>query len=221
MRIITQVFESTEKIGMGLLYSIVPDSVIYPVMLALLLPVMGYNGIWIAYSANAVPFLFALYLVRSIRSKTPRMTLDRLLCLDQSIRDRVPMMDISIRSSNTDVTGISRQVHEFLSGQQVSRRTAYMTSLCLEELAADFVSHSAEQDKKDADRTIMDIKLFSDEDSLSIIIRNEADAYNPLDFSLDENTFSKVGVKLAQKVARHIEYSYVYRLNIVTIVMDK
>ena len=54
-----------------------------------------------------------------------------------------------------------------------------------------------------------------------MIIRNVADAYNPLDFDLDSTSFAKVGVKLAQKVARRIEYNYVYRMNIVTIDINK
>ena len=149
------------------------------------------------------------------------MTLDRMLCLDKSIRDNVPMLDISIRYSNSDVSGISGQVHKFLLEQKASGRTAYMTALCLEELAADLVEHTLQEGVRDAEKTIMDIKVFSDEDSLRIILRNASSAYNPLDFELDDETFSKVGVKLAQKVSRSIGYSYVYKLNIVTIEVDK
>ena len=94
-------------------------------------------------------------------------------------------------------------------------------ALCMEELAADFVAHTMQSNGKEAERTIMDIKLFSDEDSLRMIIRNAAKRYNPLQFELDDQTFGKVGVKLAQKVAREIDYSYVYRMNIVTILLDK
>ena len=35
------------------------------------------------------------------------------------------------------------------------------------------------------------------------------------------DSFSKIGVKLAQKVSRRIEYTYVYRINIITIEMNK
>lgn len=221
MRVFIQIFESTGNTAMGLLYSIFPDSVIYPVLLALLMPVLGYNGIWIAYGANALPFLVVVYLIRSLKHKTLTPTPERLLYLDKTIRDRVPMLDISIQSTNTDVTGISQQVHEFLAQEQVSRRTAYMTALCLEELAADFVTHTQTEPGIDAEKTIMDIKIFSDEETLRMIIRNVADAYNPLDFDLDSTSFAKVGVKLAQKVARRIEYNYVYRMNIVTIDINK
>ena len=91
----------------------------------------------------------------------------------------------------------------------------------LEELAADFVQHTMQENAQKADDTIMDIKLFSDSDSLKIVIRNAASRYNPLEFDLDDETFAKVGVKLVQKICRRIEYNYVYRMNIVTIDVDK
>ena len=219
IRIFIQLFESTEKITMGLLYSIVPDSVIFPLMLAALLPTMKYTGLWLSFVANPIPFLIILFIVRSVKNKSFKPSWDRVLCLEESVKDNVPMMDISIKSDNTDVTGISEKVHSFLTEQNASPRTAYMTSLCLEELAADFVAHTPEKVK--SDRVIMDIKLFSDKDSFKVLIRNSAPAYNPLDFELDDKTFSKIGVKLAQKVAKRIEYNYVYKINIVTITVEK
>lgn len=221
MRIFVQMFESTEKIGMGMLYSIVPDSIIYPILLMGLMPLLGYNGIWLAYAGNALLFIIALYLIRSIASRSFRLNMDRMLCLDQSIRDHVPALDISILSNNADATGISQQVHEFLQQQGAKEKTAYVTALCLEELAADFVAHTNLKGDKNAEHTIMDIKLFSDEDFYRIIIRNASDAYNPLDFELDKEDFSKVGIKMVQKLARRIDYNYVYRMNIITIDVDK
>jgi len=210
-----------EKVGMGMLYSIVPDSVIYPVLLMVLMPLLGYNGIWLAYGGNAILFIIALYLIRSIACRSFRLSMDRMLCLDQSIRDHVPALDISIHSNHADATGISQKVHEFLKEQGAKEKTAYVTALCIEELAADFVAHTNLKGDKEAERTIMDIKLFSDEEFLRVIIRNAAEAYNPLDYEFDEETFAKVGIKMVQKLARRIDYNYVYRLNIITIDVDK
>jgi len=221
MRILIQMFESTEKIGMGILYSIVPDSVIYPILLTILLPLLGYNGIWLAYAGNAVIFILALYLIRSIAGRSLHLNIDRVLCLDKSIRENIPEMDISIHSSNADVTDISKKVHGFLAQQGAHPKTAYTTALCLEELAADFVAHTQLQGDKAAERTIMDIKLFSEENFHRIIIRNASEAYNPLDFEYDDESFSKIGIKMVQKLARRIDYNYVYRMNIITIDVNK
>ena len=219
--IFTQAYEATEKAGRGLLFACVPDSLIYPVMLVLLMPSMGYNGIWISYNLCAAPFLVILYLIYAAKNKGLRLSWEDVLCLSQSLRDNVPVLDISIRADNSDVTGISGRIHRFLLDHGARLRTAYITALCLEELSVDFVEHTMQTQSGKEEQAIMDIKLFSDEDSLRIVIRNIAPRYNPLDFSLDGETFSKVGVKLVQKVSRRIEYNYVYRMNIVTIEVEK
>lgn len=221
LRITTQFFESIEKIGMGFLYSAIPDSLIFPIMLVVLVPILKYNGIWIAYSFNAIPFLLVLYLIRSVQSKSLVLSYDRMFCLGEEIRDNVPKIDISIKSDNKDVSFISEKIYTFLENEGFDQRTSHTTALCLEELSADFVEHTVGDDSKKGENTIMDIKLFADGNRLRTIIRNEAPMYNPLDFELDGEKFSKMGVKLAQKLARKIQYSYVYKMNIITIDIDK
>lgn len=219
LRIMTQMFESTEKVMMGILYSVIPDSVIYPLMLLVLMPAFGYMGIWISYGANGIVFLLLMYLVRSAKLKTTGMSVDRLFCLEESIRDNVPMLDISIYSDNEDITGLSEKVHRFLEKEAVSERSAYVTALCLEELAADFMQHTEKE--KSTRKEVLDIKLFSDEHTLRLVIRNAAKEYNPLNYDMEDASLDKVGIKIAQKFAKSIEYNYVYKMNIVTIDLDK
>ena len=221
IRVTTQLFEAIEKPVMGLLYSTIPDSIIFPVLLFLLIPPLGYTGIWLAFSLNAIPFILGIYCIRSIINKTPVLSYDRIFCLDQEIRENVPKIDISINSSNTDVSFISTQVYDFLVDAGCQHKIAHTTALCLEELAADFVEHTIQDDKQKSESIIMDIKLFADEDMLRTIIRNEASMYNPLDFQLDSESFSKMGVKLAQKLASSIKYNYVYKMNIITIDINR
>ncbi len=220
-RLSAQFFEAVEKPVMGLLYSVVPDSVIYPLLLLVLVPVLGYNGIWLSFSLNPIPFLVGLYLIRSARDKNFSLSANRIFCIDGDIRENVPKIDISIESDNRDVSFVSEQVYDFLMKEEVGHKIAHTTALCLEELAADFVEHTTQTDEKDGDKVIMDIKLFSDADKLRTIIRNKAECYNPLNFVADPETFHKIGVKLAQKLAKRIEYNYVYQMNVVTIDIDK
>ena len=221
LRITTQLFESIEKVGIGFLYSAVPDSIIFPVMLAILWPVMGYYGIWISYSLNAIPFIIILFLVRSVINRNLKFSYDRVFCFEKEIRDNVPNIDISIKSDNKDVTFVSERIYDFLIADGVEHRIAHATALCLEEISADFVKHTVEDENQNEDKTIMDIKLFSDEDKICTIIRNDSAAYNPLDFEGGEDDPDKMGVKLAEKFADSITYSYVYKMNIVTIGINK
>lgn len=219
LRIMTQLFESTGKVAMGIAYSVIPDSIIYPLLLLVLMPKLGYIGIWLALGGNGILFLLLMYLFRSLKNRTTKMSLDRMLCLDESIRDSVPKLDISIMATTEDTTAFLSQVHDFLKQEQVSERCAYITALCLEELAVDFVQHTQERQSKKGE--IVDIKLFSDEDALRLVIRNAAKPYDPLQFDHEAENETKIGVKLAQQVAQRIDYTYAFSLNIVTIDIAK
>lgn len=220
LRIMTQLFESTGKVGMGIAYSVIPDSIIYPLMLLILMPSLGYLGIWLSLGANGILFLILIYLLRSLKQRNTKMSVERMLCLDESIRDNTPMLDISILSTTENTTAFLDDVHAFLAKEGVGKRCAYITALCLEELSVDFIQHTQEKKSK---TELVDIKLFSDEETLRLIIRNASAPYNPLDFDHDatDSESQKIGIKMAQEFAKNIEYTYVYSLNIVTIDIHK
>jgi len=221
VRLMTQFFESTEKAGMGILYSIAPDSVIYPIILLPLISGLGYTGIWLAYGLDFIIFLILLFVFRSIKNRSFTLSVDRLLCLDENIRDNVPVLDISIQSDNKTAAGVSDKVQSFLCKEGLSEKVAYKTALCLEEITSDFIEHTlGEMGKTDA-KEIMDIKVFSDLERIRIIIRNAAKPYNPLDFDYNDKTFTKIGVRMVQKISKNIDYSYAYKMNIITLDLDK
>ena len=63
----------------------------------------------------------------------------------------------------------------------------------------------------------MDIKAFCDDGRTELILRNYDEPYNPLLFERDDETFSKIGVTMVQKIAEDITYSYSYHLNIISV----
>ncbi len=67
------------------------------------------------------------------------------------------------------------------------------------------------------EKAYMDIKAFRDEEGIEIILRNYDEPYDPLVFEYEDETFSKIGVRLVQKLATDISYSYAYHLNVVTV----
>lgn len=215
-------YESTERFKQSLIISIIPDSLIYPVLLAILLPDFGYIGLWLSQGGNALVFFMIMYLLHAAIKRTLKMPADDILQFDQKVKGTVPVFDVSIGYNNTDVAGVSEKIHRFLLEEYGTKRTAYLTALCLEELMADFIAHSQiTEEKIKGGGAFTDVKLFSDPDAFRIIIRNAAKQYSPLDFEYDDESFSKIGVKMAQKFADRIDYCYVYRMNIVTIYVSK
>ena len=65
------------------------------------------------------------------------------------------------------------------------------------------------------------MKLYEDEENVQIMIRNIAPFYNPLANSDNKEDENKDGIRLAQSLATEISYTYVYKMNIVNIVLSK
>lgn len=215
-------YEATEHIKLSLAMMIIPDSVIYPIMLAILLPKLDYMGLWLSQGGNSLVFFILVYIIHAIAKKTLKMPAEDILQFDKKIQNSAPMLDVSIGYNNTGVAGISEKIHSFMLDECGTPRTSYLTALCVEELMADFVAHSQiTEEKIRRGGKFTDVKLFSDEDAFRIIIRNAAKQYDPLDFEYDDESFSKIGIKMARKLADRVDYCYVYKMNIVTIYVAK
>ena len=86
-------------------------------------------------------------------------------------------------------------------------------------IAADYIAYreSSGLSEKEA---YMDIKAFRDPEKIEIILKNYDVPYNPLiieDSVSEAESFSKIGVVMAQKIADKILYSYAYHLNVISI----
>ncbi len=220
--ILTVFYESTERFGMSLFVASIPDSVVYPITLAIFIPYLQKLGIWFAQSFSLIIGLVVTYIFTMIITRKVPLPLDKFLMLKEQIIHRAPMLDISISNTDEGAVGASERIQNFLQERGLSSRTAYITALCAEELAVDMTAHfKAHPVKYAADNAILDIKVFDDETSMEVIIRSMGTPYNPLDFEVDGENFGKAGVKLAQKVAEKIIYTNVYKMNIVSIVVGK
>ena len=215
--VLNAVYESTGHLMLSLLVSVVPDSVLYPMLIPVAASTVGISGIWVAMGFNFIPFFIIFYIVFMIITKKLVVPLDRLLVLDKN-EDREMHTDVSIPSTAENVSFVSQQLQKFLTEKGVNERVAYKTALCTEEIAADYIEHRKTSSKSDRE-TYMDIKVFRDKDCLEIIIRNYDEPYNPLVFEKDVESFSKIGVSMVQNVSESITYVYAYHLNIVTMII--
>ena len=213
--------DATSQFRRSFALAVIPDSVIFPVMLALLLPRLGYPGIWISLGGYALVFLIFYYFYSAIRFRTLRPTLDDILHMDKVVDADYSMIDVTIRDTDSDISHLSDRIQSFLSAEQADSRVSYVTALCMDELATDIVAHTRAAGAGAKGDSLMDVKMLSEQDAFHIIIRNVAKPYNPLDFEFSPEDFSKVGVMMAQKLARKIDYNYLYGMNMITIQIEK
>lgn len=213
------VYESTGHLLLSLLVAVVPDSVLYPMLIPVLSRPFGVTGVWLAMSLNFIPFFIVFYFAFVIfnKGKIP-VPLEKLLGLKRN-DERSMALDVSIPTDARNVTFVSERLQSFLLEHGAQPRVAYMTALCMEEIAADYLEHRR-AGARARKASYMDIKAFRDTGKIEIILRNYDDPYNPLVFEREAESFSKIGITMVQRMARDITYSYSYHLNVVSVMID-
>ena len=212
------VYEATGHLMLSLLMAAVPDSILYPILVGILGKALGVTGIWIAYGYNFI-FLFAFYylLLMLIYKKVP-VPLDAQLMLGK-MKNCDAVMDVSIPTDAESVSYVAESLQKFFMDHGSSKKNAYFSALCMEEIAADYLAYRRSKAAA-GKKTYMDIKAFCDGGRIELILRNYDDPYNPLIFEPDPETFSKIGVSMVQKIAEDITYGYTYHLNVVSVVLN-
>lgn len=213
------VYESTGHLLLSLLVAVVPDSILYPMLIPVMSRSFGITGIWMAMGYNFIPFFIVFYLIFVIAGKGAfPVPLERLLAL-RSEKGRTVAMDVSIPTDAENVTFVSEKLQNFLLEHSTPKKTAYAAALCMEEIAADYLDHR-NASKQTGKKAYMDIKAFRDEDKIELILRNYDEPYNPLVFEREEESFSKIGISMIQRIASDIIYSYTYHLNVVSVMVE-
>ena len=208
-------YESTQHLSLALLVAVLPDSVMYPMFILLLHNVLGITGIWLGMGFSFIPFFIVFYAVFALINKKIPVPLQRLLVL-KKYENRDTALDVSIPIESEQVSFVSETLQSFFLSHGTSPRIAYISALCMEEIAADYLDYRRNTGAADK-KAFMDIKAFRDEDKIELILRNYDDPYNPLMFEREDESFKKIGVSMVQKIASDITYSYAYHLNVVSV----
>lgn len=213
-------FESTKRFGLSIYMASAPDSLVYPILVALLIPLLKSDGIWYAMALNGIIVLLISYLIMMLVTKKVRVPAETLLFLDSSVKNANAICEMTIHNTLEEATGISKKVQEFFKDKNVSERIQMVSALAVEEIIVDMIKHPGMEEKR-AGKRVMDVKIFEDDENVQILIRNIAPLYNPLANSDDKENETKDGIRLAQLLATDISYSYVYKMNVVNVLLNK
>ncbi len=213
------VYEAVDHLMLALTVAVIPDSILYPIFVAVFGKTLGLTGVWLAMGFSFIPFFIIFYLIFVIVNKKMIVPLERLLVL-KKYDNRDTALDISIPVESEQLSFVSERLQTFFLEHDASPRIAYISALCMEEIAADYLDYrkrTGRQDKK----SFMDIKAFRDPEKIEIILRNYDKPYDPLivDHNERDESFRKIGIIMTQKIASHVLYSYAYHLNVVTIII--
>ena len=107
----TLYYEATKRFTVSMAFAIVPDSCLYVVMMALLIPILGKDGIWLAITGNQVIGLIVLIpIVWIIGARSGKRT-DHLLLSVLSAPDRTDAAIRLVGELVSEMRQTSKDIH--------------------------------------------------------------------------------------------------------------
>ncbi len=190
-------------------------SVVIPSLI--LAPVMGALGVWwatpigIVITALVYP-IYACFYWKHI----PRNVDEWLLFKDSfGVKDE-DRLCINVNSMD-DVIGSSEQIQEFVTAKGYAKRTAYFSSLAMEEMSGNIVNHGFNADNKDHN---MDVRVVSKKDGIMLRIKDDCKPFDPVGMNKllnPEDPSKNIGIRMVSKIADEFSYQNMLGLNVLTI----
>lgn len=211
----TMYYESTKHFACSMTFSIIPDSVLFPVMLAILIPMLGKDGIWLSINGNQLIGLILLmpviyFIVGRRYPKGP----ERFMLIPEKVSRRVPMLEVELPNSEETAVGISEKVRTFLAAEGWDQKASGTAALCIEELAVEMLNVAMKHTVFKKSDQLMAIKLFDDEDHIEVLIRTAGKPYDPA--NLEKDIPVPKGATMVSKIAEDVSYTYACRMNTVS-----
>ena len=184
---------------------------------ALLVPVIGLNGVYIANVLNGVLTVLVLIVYAWIRGKKFPKTMEALMVIPEEFG--VPeeeRMDLSIRSME-EVVSISERVQTFFLSKGIDGRRAMLAGLAMEEMAGNVVAHGFTKDTK---KHSVDVRVVHKENDIILRIKDDCVPFDPAqrrEMANDSDPAKNIGIRMIFRMARDVAYQNILGLNVLTI----
>ena len=184
---------------------------------ALLIPVLGMNGVYVSNILNGLTCAAVIVLYSwAVRRAFPR-NMEELMVIpaDFGVKED-ERIDIAVRSMD-DVVTVSRQVTDFCLEHGTDRRRASFAGLFLEEMAGNVVRHGFSRDAK---KHSVDIRVAHKGDDVILRIRDDCVPFDPAerkDLVDPEDRAKNMGIRLVYRMAKDIRHQNILGLNVLTI----
>lgn len=193
----TLYYEATRRFTLSMAFAIIPDSCLYALMMAFLIPIIGKDGIWLAITGNQVIGLIILVpLVLFIAAKTGRRE-DRMLLLPEEFYTGADLLEFEIPGDKADVSADLKRLEEPMQSVLSDKELAD----ALLRYAAELVSEMCKTSKH------IHIKLRAEGEKTELFIHSLGRRFNMPEYTM------------AHGDNESVSYSYVYKMNIVCITL--
>ncbi len=184
---------------------------------ALLVPLIGLNGVYTANVLNGVVTTLVIIIYSWFSKKRFPRTMDDLMVIPDDFG--VPenqRMDLSLGSIE-EVVKVSQAVQSFCTGQGIDERRSMLSALFMEEMAGNVILHGFVTDQR---KHSVDIRVTHKNDEVILRIKDDCIPFNPEErkqMSDPDDPVRYAGIRMVYSMARQIDYQSILGLNVLTI----
>ena len=209
--------QSSGKVVLVHLLSILDGVVTVSLFTALLSRPIGMNSVYIANVINGVVTTIVVVVYSIIRLKRFPRNMDELMVIPDNFGfSEDERLDISVRKED-EVVKVSRAVNDFCIKRGIDNRRAYMASLFLEEMAGNIVEHGFTKDGKNHS---IDIRVVHKDDNVILRIKDDCVPFDPAtrkDIIDPADPARNIGIRMIYKLNHNIEYKNMLGLNVLMV----
>ncbi|MBO6147866.1 MAG: hypothetical protein J6O55_00845 [Lachnospiraceae bacterium] len=198
----TLYYEGIKRFALSIVFAVIPDSCLYILMMALLIPILGKDGIWLSITGNQLIGLILLIPLVLLLGAGSGRKMDRLLLLPKEFYTEPLLNEFDISGADTDEKTEFEKLKAPLKG--ILSYTDRIDSVlgCAEDLVSDMRQSSDS----------VHIKLMGNKERAELFVRSYGNRWElPLNISEKIKSWGK-GVSITS--------SYVYKMNIVCVTLD-
>jgi Na+-driven multidrug efflux pump/anti-sigma regulatory factor (Ser/Thr protein kinase) len=184
---------------------------------AALIPSVGMNSVYIANVLNGVVTTLVIAGYACVKNRRLPRTMDELMVIPPTFgvppEDR---LDFSVRSME-DVVTVAERIQRFCLAAGVNRSRAMLAALCMEEMAANVVSHGFSKDRRSHS---VDIRVLRKEGDLILRIKDDCVPFDPGErraMADPRDPLKNVGIRTVFRAASDVQYQNILGLNVLTI----
>jgi len=184
---------------------------------ALLIGSMGIKSVYIANVLNGVVTTIVIYLYSWVMNKRFPRNMEELMVIPKDFGvSPEERMDLSVRTME-EVISVSRQVQEFCAARGISKRSAYLAGLSMEEMGGNIVDHGFRKDNRSHS---IDVRVAHKKDDVILRIKDDCVPFDPGErqkLSEDTDVAKNIGLRMIFRMAKDIKYQNILGLNVLTI----
>ena len=210
-------WQASGKDGLVHLISLLDGVVCVVGFTALLIRSLGVGSVYVANVLNGVVgILIILGYAWSKNRRFPKK-MEELMAVPADFG--VPQddrLDLNIRCME-DVVTISERIHAFCLDRGISKRTAFLAGLSMEEMAGNIVDHGFSKDSKPHS---VDVRVVRKGENIILRIKDDCIPFNPEDrrkMASSDDPTKNIGIRLVFRTAKDVQYRNILGLNVVTI----